>query len=500
MFSRSPVSQEQPEQQEQVQPILEDEAQADSQDAEPYAYDLIYEPPIQQEETAVATQEDSGQVESEQIESVVDEAIPKQDYQQELDMQSKDVNYYNEIKSFFSYTNDNKLKAALNYLSLDRRALTENAFMRSADFFPLVKEVFEKEKLPLQVGIGLITIESAWKTKAHSRARAAGLFQFIRSTGKRYGLRRNYYQDERYHIKKAAAACARHMVNLYNLLGDWKLALAAYNAGELKIFKAMLYAGYTRDWHKLETSSYLRQETRDYVSKVIAATILWQGREKYGFAAQTPSSNSIQEIAVSRSFSPVGLARFAGWSYSEFKRYNSHFRRQDWVKPLSGTTMLVPGAHADKTRTYLAGSTRAYKQDKQRYARSQRYSGGRETYDGPTKVIRISRGMTLYDLAREYNLSVGALMRLNNLRSSRIVAGKRLKVPTDRVSGADTPQVVKSDPNYDYIRIRRGMTLYDLAKQYGTSVRSLMRINNLRTSRIIAGQMIKVPKRNRQNS
>lgn len=406
-----------------------------------------------------------------------------------LCIQEKNKQFLNEIKTKFDYNNDDKLASTIHFLTSTQRNFTQQAIIRSAPYYNIIKEIFEEEGIPYHIGIGLVSIESAWKNRALSRARAAGLFQFIRSTGQRYGLRRTGHIEERYHITKAARASAQYLKNLYTIFRDWKLALAAYNAGEGRVFRAMVNTGYTNDWHSLESGNILARETRDYVAKILAAIIIWQNPEAYDLQSIDFYDNNIIELNVPKAFSPKGIANHMGIDLSIFKKFNPHLLNDNWIVPPSETTILIPRENKKRFASYFS-DTSVYKRDQSRYAHHY-------NYDGEFLVITIQRGMTLSSIARRYNTTVNALMHINNLSSTRIVAGRTLRVPAPAHYGTSSQaQVLEEQDGFLIIKIQRGMTLYDLAKQYGTSVRELQRLNNLRSSRIVAGQSLRVPNPN----
>ncbi len=152
---------------------------------------------------------------------------------------------------------------------------------RSTRFVPTQLKTLKEYGLPRDI-IFLSMIESGFNTHAYSTAAASGLWQFIRSTGRLYGLDSDYWVDERRDPEKATLAAARHLKDLYEDFGDWYLAFAAYNAGAGKVRRAIEATG-SRNFWDLASSRYLRQETKDYVHKILAAAIIGKSPEKYGF-------------------------------------------------------------------------------------------------------------------------------------------------------------------------------------------------------------------------
>src|SRR5690348_2770106 len=207
----------------------------------------------------------------------------------------------------FSFTLNPLIQQYINYYQGPRgRATMESGLRRSGQFMKLARKIFAEEGVPLDV-TWLGQVESAWKPKAVSWAAASGLWQFIPSTGRMYGLRQNAYIDERNSYEQATRASARHLKDLasrYN--GNWELAMAAYNTGAGNIDRAIARAGTANFWM---IYPYIAQETRNYVPNILAVILIAKNPEKYGFkgikpdaamaydVVQVPTSTSLQLVA-----------------------------------------------------------------------------------------------------------------------------------------------------------------------------------------------------------
>jgi membrane-bound lytic murein transglycosylase D len=163
----------------------------------------------------------------------------------------------------------------------ERHRSFQTQLLRAIDYSMPAQEIFEQRGVPKDL-VYVALIESGFSPKARSHANAVGMWQFISSTGKRFGLEQNQWIDERCHPMKAARAAADYLSFLYDTFGSWSLALAAYNAGEKAVQGALDQSGFKTFWD-LAANGYLPEETRDYVPKVFAAVKIIRNPRHYGF-------------------------------------------------------------------------------------------------------------------------------------------------------------------------------------------------------------------------
>ncbi|HKX26103.1 MAG TPA: lytic transglycosylase domain-containing protein, partial [Blastocatellia bacterium] len=189
----------------------------------------------------------------------------------------------------FKFKPNALVQGFINYYTGRGRATMEQGLRRSGRFMAMARKIFKEEGVPQDI-VWLGQVESAWSPVARSWAAAVGLWQFIPSTGARYGLRQDYYVDERSSFEKATRASARYLKWLANRYdGNWELAMAAYNSGEGRIDSAVARSGYADFW-EIYSRGLIPQETRNYVPNILATIIIAKNPEKYGFSvSQEPA-------------------------------------------------------------------------------------------------------------------------------------------------------------------------------------------------------------------
>jgi len=177
--------------------------------------------------------------------------------------------------------NDDVLRL-LNFYQNRGREIMEQGLKRSGMYVPLFREIFREEGVPLDL-VYMAHVESHFKPNAYSRAKARGLWQFMLGTGKMYGLRQDWWIDERSDIVKSTHAAAQHLRDLYERFGDWHLAMAAYNVGSRRIDRVHRRYGKTLDYWAMVKRRMLPRETRSFVPSILAAVIIFRNPERYGF-------------------------------------------------------------------------------------------------------------------------------------------------------------------------------------------------------------------------
>ncbi|MGH7753833.1 MAG: lytic transglycosylase domain-containing protein, partial [Gemmatimonadales bacterium] len=220
-----------------------------------------------------------------------------------------------------------------------RRAVVERWLTRSGRYLPMILEVFKQKGLPEEL-VFISMIESGFNPVAVSRAGAKGLWQFMAPTARRYGLRVDRWLDERLDPEKSTVAAANYLKDLYTIFGSWELSQAAYNAGEMKVLRAIKGTG-TRDFWSLTQSRLLRDETKNFVPAIHAVTIIGQEPEQYGFAVTPEEPLSYEQITVPKATSLKHVAALSSIPFEELVRLNSELRLKQ-TPPDSPYHLKVP--------------------------------------------------------------------------------------------------------------------------------------------------------------
>lgn len=317
------------------------------------------------------------------------------------------------------------------------RLRNQVAFMLSACNFymPIFEEALDAYGLPLELKY-LPIIESALNPSAVSRAGACGLWQFMLSTGKMYGLESNSLVDERRDPIKATWAAARYLKDMYDIYKDWNLVIAAYNCGPGTINKAIRRAGGKTDYW--EIYNFLPKETRGYVPAFIAANYVMTYYCKHNICPmETNIPDATDTVQVSRNLHFEQIADICGIGLDEIKSLNPQFKKSIIPGESKPQTLRLPMNYIsnfiDSQDTIYAHRSNELFRNRRtvavsdtRTARGSKSSG--TTGSGNLTYHKIRNGETLSTIARKYGVTVNQLKSWNGLRNTRISAGKRLKV------------------------------------------------------------------------
>ncbi len=360
------------------------------------------------------------------------------------------------------------------YLSRDR-AWVEASFRRLSYYRDAVVATLRRHGLPEELVV-LPILESGYRADARSISGAYGFWQFMRFTARRFGLRVNYWIDERAHIERATEAAASYLEYLYSRFGDWALALAAYNAGEGYVRDVMEATGIDDYW-LLCRLGLLDRQVREFVPRFMALLWIYENRSSLGL--EIPAGEGLAKVWVPGGIHLESLARRAGIDPALFRELNAFVRRG--VTPPSGVRLFVP-------KRKVAAVVRAYRWMVASMKAKERGIGRLAGY-WMGYVVR--RGDSLWTISKRFGVSVSLIRLVNGVRGNLIRAGDVLLIPTKRLKA----KIVALDERRGILlyRVDRGDTLWKVAKIFGVTYRDLVKENGPAVKRrLVPGQFLKV--------
>ncbi|MBD3345065.1 MAG: LysM peptidoglycan-binding domain-containing protein [Chitinivibrionales bacterium] len=379
---------------------------------------------------------------------------------------------------------NDRIYTALMFYSKGKKGPVGRWLQRAAYYLPFMQKMFVDSGLPRDLAY-LPLIESGFNPKAYSYAHASGIWQFIPSTGRIYGLRQSYWLDERRDPVKSTQSAIKYLTKLYDQFNDWHLALAAYNCGEGRVERSIGRADTHDYWHLR-----LPRQTMNYVPKYISSLIVAKNPECFSYTMPDTTPFNLDTLHFSDCIDMKTVAEGIGCDEKEIRKINPHILR--WCTPPDHSDVLLylPPGTKEKFKEFYARIPDEKKVKWYRY--------------------RVSYGDNLIAIAQKFKVPVAAIKSVNRLRTSRIVAGKYLfiPIPVNRkspvVAKSSTPakssrhnelEEAKAFRNKGLkpvkYRVRSGDTVYDLAKLFGVAPKDIMRWNQITRSRNLkAGQIL----------
>ncbi len=395
-------------------------------------------------------------------------------------------------------------RKVLSYIELFQGNLREfigEGLQRGAKYLPMIQEEFRKQGLPLDLAY-IPLIESAFKNTARSRVKAQGMWQFMSYTGREHGLTLNWYVDERSDPEKATEAAAKYLKSLGKTFNkDWHLAMASYNGGPGRVQRAIRRSGKKDFWALTATTKFLPRETREYVPMILAAIVIAKNPAQYGFHIEPEMPLVYEKAQVS---DPIDLRLIAEWTNApidQIEALNPELRR--WTTPVRAPQYEVklPVGTVDAFRVRLA-----------------------ETPPEQLNAFQwhsVKRGETLLSISRKLKVRQADLAEANSMTlRARVQPGKQLIIPRapttllaarpenpapETVMAASRPVVSQKamlvatraesvEPQRIVYRVKRGDTLFSIAKVYNTTVASLKSWNarTVRGNRINIGDRLTI--------
>jgi membrane-bound lytic murein transglycosylase D len=362
-----------------------------------------------------------------------------------------------------------------------RRAFT-HWLARSEKYIPLMRSLLKENGLPEDL-VYLALIESGFNPYAYSRSKASGPWQFISLTGKRYGLRSNWWMDERRDPEKSTIAAAKYLKDLYDLFECWYLAAASYNAGEKRIATAIKRYR-TEDFWELTKYRYLKRETKDYVPQMIAAALVAKDPEKYGFIdIEYQEPLCYDKVKVPEVTDLRLIAQACEVDIEEIKALNPELSR--WCTPPNFPNYEIKIPFGMK-ELFLNNFENLY-------------TGERFQF----KIHIVKKGESLSKISKLYRVDLEPILEINQLKkTSRLSTGMNLLIPLPKGQGFMPDDIAKkksngkdrnSKPPGTTYMIKKGDTLWSIANEMGVNIGTLSRWNNLHPKKnLMPGDKLKI--------
>jgi membrane-bound lytic murein transglycosylase D len=343
----------------------------------------------------------------------------------------------------------------------------------------IIEPILEQEAVPTQM-LYLALVESGLNPRAYSWKHAVGPWQFISSTGRRYDLKRDWWRDERRDYEKSTLAAARYLKDLYAEFGDWYLAMAAYNTGEARVRRA-IRVHQTTDFWKLHI---LPRQTRNYIPNIMAAFLIAQDPEKYGFTVEPEPPLEWDTVPVDKSLTFETLAQIAECGAETLFVFNPELRQFASPPPEDGKPYMfrIP-----------KGNKEAFERNYEPIASQV----GPVLADVQIRRHRVRRGESLYSISKRYGVPMNGIARANRLSNwHNLRIGQRLEIPVPTSSVAARQLETPSTPGMKkiYYTVRPMDTLSEVAEAHGVGLSKIRRWNGLRpgSSYIRIGQKLVV--------
>lgn len=443
-------------------------------------------------------------------------------------------------KSPFNIDYNPQLENLVKSFLKNRKRSYERLMGLSQYYFPMFEEAMARYDVPLEIKY-LAIVESALNSKAVSRVGATGLWQFMYETGKQYGLKIDSYVDERSDAYKASDAAARYMSGMYKIFGDWELVLASYNSGAGNVSKAIRRSGgYQNFWN---IKSKLPKETQGYVPAFLATMYIFEYHKEHGIVPQKPVANhlEIDTIAVKKKISFKQLSELLDISTSDIEFLNPSYKMKV-IPYVTGKTNFVT-LPKKKIAIFASNEEKLYayvdyeegKREK-RFVPKPKVKTVRDSIlpnvpveealaDGTqriknntrTKIHTVKKGDNLGSIADKYGVSVKEVKDWNNIRSSSLQAGRKLKIKVDdqiavtekvkKPTVAVKEEIIAEKTSEKKLTktaetknvaaiaehtVEPGETLVTIAKKHKMYVADLKKFNNLKDGNIKAGDKLRL--------
>ncbi|MEQ9468646.1 MAG: LysM peptidoglycan-binding domain-containing protein [Ekhidna sp.] len=400
-----------------------------------------------------------------------------------------------------------RVMAFVDYFAIKDREYTRDIIRKKELYFPLFSETLAKYDMPDELKY-LSIVESGLRPNAISRANAVGLWQFISSTGKMYGLQSDWYVDDRMDPHEATDAAARHLRDLYRMFDSWELALAAYNCGPGNVRKAIRRSGYKKDFWDIY--NYLPRETRSYVPQFVAITYLFNHLEEHGFHEQAEHFYpEMDTIMISQYFHVETFCNQLGLCLDEMLLWNPQIKRGALPEGTKDFALRIPSEWKEEiVANRITLYDTASKVGKEQLDYLARNTPG-STYGRERLYYKVRSGDVLGTIAQQYGVRVSDIRSWNGIRGNLIRVDQRLSIwvlPTyssdtknlyTASASTSTPTATKpttlSVAEGKLYTVQHGDSLWSISRNNNTSIEKLKQANQLTSNMIKPGQSLVIP-------
>lgn len=424
----------------------------------------------------------------------------------------------------------------VDYFIYKKPSFTKKMLERKNFYFPIFEKYLAKYNMPDELKY-LSMLESGLNPKAISHAKAVGLWQFMKPTGKDFGLRVDEYVDDRMDIEKSTEAACKYFRQLYNIFGDWELVLASYNTGPGNLRRAIRRAGNITNYWQLHP--YLHKDTRAYVPQFTAIMYMMNHADEYGiFPEEIMEPVAVEKVIIDGYLDLETFSNMSGISIDDIQKHNPSILKGVLPAHSRGFELKIPAenyAYFEANRQMILDSAQRQNGVSVMLASnkdvtengvviigggSARASNDNETIveenDKPEKVedeikkIRkvkkktytVKKGDVLNRIAEKYDVDMYDLKVWNHLKSSKIMVGQKLIILDDVEEVVEVERTIKEErkskktiektkPKYHIVQ--RGDTLWSISQRYGgISVEKIKKMNGLRSNSVKKGQKLKI--------
>jgi len=405
-------------------------------------------------------------------------------------------------RDFLKKKNTKRMEFWVDYFTKKNRDRFQRFLNNGEEYRHHIEAVFQQYGLPKELYfVGLI--ESGYYLGARSHASAVGPWQFIKATGRRYGMVITHEMDERQDLFKATHAAAQYFKDLHNIFSSWELALAAYNAGENGMIRRIMKYG-TRDFYKLSRNKQLPSETINYVPKVLAAMHIVNNAKAYGFELPKKQHRLFDQtvlLPAKRNVTLQSIAKNLNVDHRILKKLNPELRRNITPRHFAGTYMLrVPKSKyayelAEEVKTSAPVVATITTLPKFSRPESRKELNRRTAAALVPKIHRVRKGDTIINLAKAYKTTPRALAENNNLSSwrAKLKVGQRLQLAPNKETLSVSSAKVKLTNRPIVYKVARGDRLTDIARLFNSPMAKIKSINKLKRGKILVGQKLVLP-------